>query len=368
VAIPWPTPLENLLVQRLMQGIAAFAVEVLNWFGIAAQQQGNLIQLTGGSLGVDEACSGVRSFQATLMVSLFIGELNRLSVRKRLLLALLGAIVAVTFNLIRALTLAVTAGRHGIGAIECWHDWAGYIVLALSFFTLLIIAKLLRDQRQNISNAPADFAIHFPARAALLLLVWLGLSEVVNAAWYRAHEINALSQQRWTADWPFAPAPISENIRLLLRYNEGKSALWNRADGSQWQLFFFHWKPGRAAANLARNHRPETCLPATGFALTQNRGVTNYSANGISLPIERLEFASGGQSLHVYFCLWEDRTSPDAEGPQLLTRENRLRAVMEGRRHLGQRVLEVVIAGIESPQKADEEFAAELPKWIKMER
>jgi hypothetical protein len=202
----------------------------------------------------------------------------------------------------------------------------------------------------------------------VIVLVWLAVCEVVTAAWYRAHEVNEKSQPHWTVDWPYQSVAISENIRLILRFNEGREAIWNRNDGSQWQLFFFRWKPGRAAASLARNHRPETCLPATGFEFVKNRGMKIYPANGIELPIERLEFAMPGRRVHVYYCLWEDRTSPTPVEPALLTRENRLRAVLEGRRHLGQRVLEVVIAGIDSPERADEAFGAELPNWIKMER
>jgi exosortase/archaeosortase family protein len=351
-----------------MQSIAAVAVEFLNCLGIAAQQQGNLIQLTGGSLGVDEACSGVRSFQATLMVSLFLGELFRLSASKRLWLAIGGAIVAIAFNFARALALAIAAGRFGIAVVERWHDPAGYIVLTLVFVVLLIVAKRFRGRIRNAEINTSRTQIRLPARGAAMMLVWLGLSEATTAAWYGAHEIHEESKQHWTVSWPNHYVNISENIRLLLRFNKGKSAIWNRADGSLWQLFFFHWKPGRAAANLARNHRPETCLPATGFALTQNRGVKIFNADGLSLSMERLEFSSSGQKLHVYYCLWEDHVLPNPEGAAPLTRENRLRAVLDGRRHLGQRVLEVVIAGIDSPEKADEEFAAELPKWIRMER
>ena len=102
----------------------------------------------------------------------------------------------------------------------------------------------------------------------------------------------------------------------------------------------------------------------TASLLAQHR--RNFTR--LPLPIERLEFAEANQRLHVYYCLWEDRASPNAEGSALLTRENRLRAVIDGRRHLGQRVLEVVIAGIDSAEKADEEFAAELLKWIRIER
>ena len=57
-------------------------VQALHLFGIPALQNGNLIEVKTGLLGINEACSGIRSFQATLMVSLFLGELYQMSWRR----------------------------------------------------------------------------------------------------------------------------------------------------------------------------------------------------------------------------------------------------------------------------------------------
>jgi exosortase len=365
LAVPWPTPVENALVQSLMRAVAALAVETLNWMGIAAQSEGNLIRLAQGTLGVDEACSGVRSFQATIMAGLFFGELYRLTLRKRANLLIISAALALALNFSRALCLAVIASRNGIGAVQHWHDPLGYVVLAMTFFGLLALGRILRKP-----IAPPEAAVllipKLPVRGAIVVIAWIVICEAVTASWYGFHERSEPRQARWQVDWPgeVSRVNIDENVRLILRFNDGKAAVWNRADGSRWHLFFFSWKPGRAAANLARSHRPEVCLPSTGFQFVGARGVENIRAGSLELPIERLEFVKNGQRLHVYYCLWEDRRATDGGGPQLLTRANRLRAVLEGRRHLGQRVLEVVIEGIDSPQRADEEFAKQMPNWI----
>ena len=56
-------------------------VEVLGWTGIPAIQHGNLIEVGTGTVGVSEACSGIRSFQTSLMISLFFGEFYRMAGR-----------------------------------------------------------------------------------------------------------------------------------------------------------------------------------------------------------------------------------------------------------------------------------------------
>jgi exosortase len=73
VAVPWPTHLEQFVIQGLMRIDALINVEILNVIGIPAVQLGNVIEVGSGFVGIDEACTGIRSLQATFMVSLFLG-------------------------------------------------------------------------------------------------------------------------------------------------------------------------------------------------------------------------------------------------------------------------------------------------------
>ena len=50
---------------------------MLNLFHIAAAQQGNVIQVKTGWLGVDEACSGIRSLQAILLFRCFSAKYTK---------------------------------------------------------------------------------------------------------------------------------------------------------------------------------------------------------------------------------------------------------------------------------------------------
>jgi exosortase len=61
VALPWPTRLEQLIVQNLMRAVTGINVAMLNTVGIPALQLGNVIEVGAGLIGIEEACSGVRS-------------------------------------------------------------------------------------------------------------------------------------------------------------------------------------------------------------------------------------------------------------------------------------------------------------------
>ena len=68
--------------------VADVAAETAMLLGIPAQVEGNLIRVSTGLVGVNEACSGIRSLQTSLMIGLLFGELKRLSVLRRVALVI----------------------------------------------------------------------------------------------------------------------------------------------------------------------------------------------------------------------------------------------------------------------------------------
>ena len=102
VAVPWVTPIEVPIIQGLMRVVAAVAAETVTLFGIPTQLEGNLIRVSSGLVGVNEACSGVRSLQTALMIGLLFGELKRFSVLRRIVLVVGAIAIAITANFLRA--------------------------------------------------------------------------------------------------------------------------------------------------------------------------------------------------------------------------------------------------------------------------
>ena len=121
-------------------------VQALHLFGIPALRHGNLIDVKIGLLGINEACSGIRSFQATLMVSLFLGELYQMSWRRRLVLVFSGIWIAFLCNAVRTFLLSWVAAEKGIGSVSLWHDPAGFTILGVCFFGLWGVAHLLAEE------------------------------------------------------------------------------------------------------------------------------------------------------------------------------------------------------------------------------
>lgn len=204
VAVEWPYRVEKRLTQDLMQVIASLTVECLGFLGVPALQRGNLIEVATGVVGVDEACSGIRSFQSCLMASLMMGELYRFLWRGRFLLLGIGLTLAFGFNLVRTLFLSWQASKHGMTAVDRWHDSAGMTILVACLAVLWAVASILRSRAGGSpSNAeiPRQEGVPLP-KTARRFLIMMGCVIVTalatTEAWYLAHTIQDEGYFSWT--------------------------------------------------------------------------------------------------------------------------------------------------------------------------
>ena len=397
IAVPWPTALEAPVIQGLMRVVARVAAETAMLLGTPAQVEGNLIRVTNGLVGVNEACSGIRSLQTSIMIGLLFGELKRLSVLRRLMLIVCAVVVALLANFVRAVFLVQIAATENLSEVTRWHDVAGYTIILFVFVATLGLAYLFgksqaKDRESETTSQEPQLAIGnrqsaIPLSFIAAALCWLLFVEVGTTAWYRIHEGNLVSGTRWTVHWPeqapkFRRLKIDNEIRAVLRFDQGNAAAWtintpaNAANPKtvSCSLYVFQWNPGKNSALLANLHRPDVCLPASGWKQVADHGVRSYPVSGsVELPFRHFEFqrsfeGSSPQTAHAFYCLSEDRveaasTSNASTGsPGMFgnrsewTRTERLKGVLQGRRHLGQQVIEVIFLSNEPLSPADAEL------------
>ena len=376
IAVPWPVPLEQSLIQWLMSSVTTICVEALSWVEVPAIQKGNVIEISTGRVGVEEACSGVRSLQTTLMIALFMGELLRFGVIRRLILLAGGLGVAFVCNASRAFFLVWVSARSGTDAVAKWHDNVGFAVLFGSLVGVGIFCLLLNPKRDEVEKEPTDPGLLTPGappgKGILIALVaWLVVVEAGTEVWDRRAEAHMPKVTPWTVRWPeeqkgFRDVEFSEVTRNILKYTDARSAAWTGPDGLRWAMVFLQWAPGRTSVQLARAHGPEVCLPAGGAVMTTDLGARPMRINGVDLPMRAYTFRAREQVLYVFYCLWEQR--PDTDGVQSvaeeLNRERRLDAVKKGIRNAGQQALEVVIFDAAGPEQAEEKVRRFLEKSI----
>jgi exosortase len=445
VAIPWPTFIESPIIQSLTRINAAMVIEVMGALGIPALQHGNVIEVGTGVVGIDEACSGIRSFQSSIMISLFLGALYDLTPLRRILFVPIGFALAMMFNLGRTSFLTYVAAKEGVAAIDKYHDPAGLWIMVgctvgLWLIGLLMKKSVVSGQKSVVGGSgleassgkaeigkvetavgkadilkaetlksggggqPGEVASHFTGRGeigkvetgesgvggqgsegsisvfsisafqrlSLALLAWLLFVEVGSQAWYRSREARLPQAPAWSVvfpsdnltlkDLPMAPATFN-----LLRFDDGKQAAWTEPDGTQWQAFYFNWLPGRVAGYLAKRHTPEACLPATGREMLSGPELMVLTIHGLELPVRRYRFGPDGSSLHVYHCRWESGATPGSFVQWESSAFNLVRGIWAGRGNQGQKVVEVIIGGIEDPEAAKDLLVRRLEEMIKVE-
>jgi exosortase len=170
IAMPMPSFLYSPIINGLQHKVASVNVEVLNILGIPAQRLGSVIQLSNGTVGVDEACSGIRSLQSTVMATLFVGYLTLKSRSLQVALFLCGVGLAILGNLIRSLYLSLTANSKGVQAIDNVHDNAGWSILVFTAVGVVILSWLFAKfekwaEKQKASEAIASEAAENLSRA-----------------------------------------------------------------------------------------------------------------------------------------------------------------------------------------------------------
>ena len=317
VAVPWPVQIEQRIIQGLMQAVTALNVFGVHLAGVPALQHGNVIEVGSGLIGIEEACSGVRSLQATLMISLFLGELYSFTFSARGLLVVAGAVLAFLCNLGRTALLVFLGTRNGPDAIHAWHDPAGLTILLLCLFGLWMISLMIR---RRVGEPPeAEPGVSMPRLARpwptflAIASAWLLFTEVGVQWWCDSHT-SGLMAAHWTVSWPndladFKRVSIPAEAQGLLQYNEGGGATWQGDEGRAWVLYHFQWLPGRTAALFVKEHRPDVCLPATGMTLSKDDGIRFFATEGGKLPIHAYRFDNNGTPLHVLYCYWDARSS-----------------------------------------------------------
>ncbi len=144
ISAPLVSFIENALSLFLLNKVITVVFFVFEMGGYALEQEGNTLILPTGRVGVEDACSGIRSLMGCLFAGTFLGAMFFKSVIKKVLLVVFAMGFAVITNLMRSIFLTAWAYTHGPDAISGFvHDAAGYFVLGLTSVMLLVLIPIM---------------------------------------------------------------------------------------------------------------------------------------------------------------------------------------------------------------------------------
>lgn len=330
-AVPWPKRWETPMTVGLQGFVAVVIIEMLHMLGIHAVPQGNTIYLRHGPVGIAEACSGIRSLQASLMISLAIGELFFLGWMRRVLLVVLAAAVAIIMNLGRTLTLSLLVEYQGHEGMEKWHDTIGNVILLGLPLIVWCIGWVLSRWDEPSAASPGRPPAGEVIRAFFAHLrrgPWSALPNLAPAlvigvagfltyhAWLLALNVKDPPQRdpffitRAGAGSGVAELPVDKAILDVLNPTSGGYLqITNSAalGGSIFSYYFF-WKPD-AANRWATGHRPDVCMPAGGWKPEGEPFPVTVEIDGHPLTFNAFKFTDGERHALQLWGQWRNGES-----------------------------------------------------------
>jgi len=338
--IPPGTYLRLTLALQLF--VSEGVLRTLHLLGIAAVRHGNIIDLANASVGVEEACSGIRSLISCVFAGLFFSATLVTRPWARVVIIALSAPIALAMNFLRSLLLTLLANNH-VDIAGTWHDVTGFAVLGTTAVILGAIALLFERARSApvpaataaapaassaaIAPAAALAADHPPAAspppapppaAARRTHLWLA-GALATAGLLAAFFVFNTRRAPTTSPPPdlFALLPESPagwQVRSTNLYEFRGSLqtdhlaqrhyLRRDSDGDTTEVVIYlaYWSPGQVPVSLVAAHTPDACWPGSGWVALPTAEPRIRLPHVRPLPeAEQRLFQAGTRPQHVWF-------------------------------------------------------------------
>jgi len=154
ISAPLVSVFETKIRVFLLNKVTIVVFSVFEFLGYELEREGNVLILPEGRVGVEEACSGIRSLTACLFAGSFLASVFLDRFWKKAMLVFAAMCFAVLTNLIRSMFLTLWSYHHGGNAIdESWvlpvlgdigtvHDVTGMAILVVTCIGLLCLLPI----------------------------------------------------------------------------------------------------------------------------------------------------------------------------------------------------------------------------------
>jgi exosortase len=301
-----------------LQGhVTASVVAILHAAGVAAFREGNMIDLASSSVGVSEACSGVRSLISCTVAGLFLSAVAVRRTRNRVVLVALSPFVGLAMNFVRSLILTLVANT-GANIEGRWHDLTGESIIVFTTLILAAIALRLRAKERREPQPPRLPSPPMPGHSSLqdILSAYLGailaggifVVVLATRSQPRPGEMPPLASllPDAPAGWAAQTTEGLDQFSGVLRTHDLVERVYAPNGGqseTRLTLYVAYWKPGEASVTQVDAHTPDACWPGTGWEskpVPEER--VDLSVDGRLLPTaERRLFAHDRFETNVWF-------------------------------------------------------------------
>jgi len=142
--IPIPVSLIQIISLPLQLFATTISAKIINAFSIPVWQEGNMLYFVQTQLEVAQACSGLHSIVALIMLSVIFVHLSSKGLIPKIILLASAIPLALLANIIRVSGTGILAHYYGSNIARGFlHEFSGLAVFAFGFLTLVLEYLLL---------------------------------------------------------------------------------------------------------------------------------------------------------------------------------------------------------------------------------
>jgi len=169
ISAPMVSVVEKEIRVFLLTKVTIVVFNLFEIIGYEIEREGNVLILPDGQVGVEEACSGIRSLTACLFAGSFLAAVFLNRFWKKILLVAAAMGFAVLTNMIRSVFLTLWAYHNGSEAIdEHWvlplagdigsvHDVTGFAILGFTCVGLICLLPVFNFSLKHYEVHPDEF-------------------------------------------------------------------------------------------------------------------------------------------------------------------------------------------------------------------
>lgn len=166
LSVPMFSAVQHGISTFLMNKVAIIVFQTFDILGFAIIQEGSILKLPNGDVGVEDACSGIRSLTACLFAGSFLGAVYFEQLWKKVFMVGTAMLFAFINNIFRSLFLTGWAYAKGPEALNTHvevlgidlgnvHDFTGWVVLGMTVVCLLLCVQLFSIRLEYDEPKPA---------------------------------------------------------------------------------------------------------------------------------------------------------------------------------------------------------------------
>ena len=294
LAAPAPQAVALRVTVPLRAVVSSVSASVIGRLGVDVLREGNVLHLANASLGVADACSGMRSLLVLLALAAALAYWMRLGVIRGAALLLLSFPVAVAGNVARVTLTSLLVRAYGAPFASGWrHEACGWLSFALGLAALAALGWLLSRIRPRGSihkalDGPGDppppapppplagAAVLIPIIVAGVMLAAEGATLVVarRYAAFQGRHFLAVDRRPF-ADFPrriedyatVAEGGLSEWESGMIKPSDKLVRVYQAPAGPEVTLTMLYWLPQLSLrSDMAEGpHSPDVCYPSFGW-------------------------------------------------------------------------------------------------------